>query len=225
MANTPTWMTQGGNALQTGRDMAPGAYGHALPEGAAALMDGETNVVEVISVPDKRVGQIIGSGGSRIQDIKNQSGANVHIEGTGSMLRKVTVWGNRTAVETAVRLIHHTLNSEQPPGSTLSGGGGTPLIPTEDQEIIEVQAVQVGIIIGRSGANIRELQARSATNMWVETTDNLENPCTPGHRRLHISGKLESIELAKALLKALLESRPSGPGGRGGRRRPSLDLT
>ena len=54
--------------------------------------------------------------------------------------------------------------------------------------ILEIPQHVVGLIIGKAGARIRELQARSGTEMWVETTDDLANPPRPGQRRLYMIG-------------------------------------
>ena len=174
------------------------------PGGWQAGLAARASTVQVLMVSSKRIGTIIGHGGSRIAEIKATSGAQVHIDTTGSTTgRKVTVWGEPAAVMAAVDMVKACeTNSADAPFRNKTGG---------DKVVVEVPSAQVGIVIGRSGANIRDLQQRSGAEMWVETADSVSDPCTPGMRRVFIVGTPEIIELAKHNLSALLDSN-SLPG-------------
>jgi hypothetical protein len=173
------------------------------PRANSSVAD-ESNAVEVISVPDKRVGLIIGSNGSRISEIKAQSGAAIHVEPTGPPMRKITIWGRPAAVQTAVALVNATLSTSEAPTQIK----GQVTKPGEEHATVEVAQQQVGIVIGKGGCNIRDLQAHSVTTMWVDTTD--EGVVTPGTRIVHIVGPPPSVELARQLMSGLLDGSSSG---------------
>ena len=156
---------------------------------------------EVVEVPDKRIGWIIGTGGARITEIKAQSGAQIHIDPPGSDMRKVTVWGVPAAVSVAVNLIRVSLTST---------GRDQPGQKQEAQLTLEVKDSQVGAIIGRGGTNIKELRTRSMCEIWIEAVDE-EHPNT-GIRKVHIAGSAIHCETAKQMIGELMSGERQTSG-------------
>ena len=72
--------------------------------------------------------------------------------------------------------------------------------------IIEIPTHVVGLIIGKAGANIRDLQARSGAEIWVETSDDPINPASPGQRRLFMIGSSAQCNAARTCIVDLLMS-------------------
>ncbi|CAG0881396.1 unnamed protein product [Cyprideis torosa] len=77
-------------------------------------------------VPSDQVGRIIGKGGSRISEIKYESGANINVarESTGNGETQITVRGSDTARNHAKQMIMDIVNQTGGGGGRQGGGGG-----------------------------------------------------------------------------------------------------
>lgn len=189
------------------------------------------NVVEVIIVPDNSVGLVIGKGGSEITQIQSQSGARVQMapESTGDGTRQCTLQGTKMAVERAKQLIHDVITRAN--ARRAGGGGGTggndngsgginiPLGPNAITYDMLIPGSKCGLVIGKAGETIRQLQEQSGVKMMM-IQDNTEAGGAP--KPLRMNGDPERIEIAKKLVQDLLNSRNDdgsvlgGGGGMGG---------
>lgn len=182
--------------------------------GASALRDGEDHMQ--IMVPDRTVGLIIGRGGETIRDLQERSGCHINIVGESKSvngLRPVNLIGSREAAARAKDFIMEIVDSDNrgdgpaakkmggggPPGG---GGGGRNDGPQRDMgggghdkinDAVYVPSDAVGMIIGKGGETIREMQ--NVTGCKI----NVAQSSGPGEvqREIALIGTRDSIARAK----------------------------
>jgi far upstream element-binding protein len=93
----------------------------------------------------------------------------------------------------------------------------------EIEENVDVPNAMVGLIIGRGGENIRDLQLRSGAHIQIERDSEAE----PGSRtrRIMLKGEVDRVAKAKALIDGMIAEREQELGGRGGGRRTAPGAT
>ncbi|OAA79836.1 far upstream element-binding protein 2 [Akanthomyces lecanii RCEF 1005] len=212
-------------------------------DAAGGLRDGEDHMQ--IMVPDRTVGLIIGRGGETIRDLQERSGCHiniVHESKSVNGLRPVNLIGTPTATARAKDFILEIVDSDsrtdapqgaapggsKPPPMSRSGGGqsrdnynqhNNPYdAPGKVTEAIYVPSDAVGMIIGKGGETIREIQSQA------ECKINVASSSGPGEvqREISLIGAPASIERAKQLIDEKVEAvkqKNTGGGGRGGRER------
>ncbi|KAF7554321.1 hypothetical protein G7046_g6847 [Stylonectria norvegica] len=217
--------------------------------GAAALRDGEDHMQ--IMVPDRTVGLIIGRGGETIRDLQERSGCHINIVGESKSvngLRPVNLIGTREAAARAKDFIMEIVDSDSrgdappplgkkagappppggigggsrndgPPPQRDAGGGG----PDKINDAVYVPSDAVGMIIGKGGETIREMQ--NVTGCKI----NVAQSSGPGEvqREIALIGSRDSIARAKQAIEekvdAVRQKGSGGGGGRGGRSHQDLD--
>ncbi|CAJ0933821.1 unnamed protein product, partial [Mesorhabditis belari] len=183
---------------------APAPFTMGQPMGANM----NENVVEVINVPDNTVGLVIGRGGEQISAIQSQSGARVQMspdsEGTGQ--RQCTIQGMKAAVERAKQLIFEVINragNRPPPSQTTQLTSGPGQITVE----LLIPANKCGLVIGKQGDTIRQLQEQSgAKMMMIQDTQEVTGTAKP----LRIVGEPDKVENAKRLIENIIAGGPEG---------------
>ncbi|KAF7539443.1 hypothetical protein G7054_g2121 [Neopestalotiopsis clavispora] len=213
-----------------GNRNAPGA---AAP---APLREGED--VMQIMVPDRTVGLIIGRGGETIRDLQERSGCHVNITSESKSvngLRPVNLIGTREAAAQAKELIMEIVDSDSRQANAGGGGGGGAggagkmdrpqrtdhgrnNAPGGDDKIndaIFVPSEAVGMIIGKGGETIREMQNTTGCKI------NVSQSSGPGEteREIGLVGSRDAISRAKRAIEDKVEAvrqKNSGGGGRGG---------
>lgn len=170
----------------------------------------------------KEVGPIIGKGGEIIHNIREESGAKIHISDGSCPERVITVTGTTHAIFKAYTLICKKIEDED--GVTASrtkdrkegGGGGVPGLAMK----LIVAASQCGSLIGKGGSKIKEIREITGANVQV-ASDTLPG-CT--ERCVTVSGSQESItQCIYHICCVMLESPAKGSTvqyqpGRGGAR-------
>jgi far upstream element-binding protein len=192
--------------------------------GATALRDGEDHMQ--IMVPDRTVGLIIGRGGETIRDLQERSGCHINIVGESKSvngLRPVNLIGSREAAARAKDFIMEIVDSDSrgdapptrsaprtdgPPRGQMPGvsggggglGGGSGFEKVNDA--IYVPSDAVGMIIGKGGETIREMQ--TATGCKI----NVAQSSGPGEvqREIALIGTRESIARAKDAIDEKVEA-------------------
>lgn len=129
--------------------------------------DTSPTAAEVIDVPDRVVGAVIGTGGATITEIKRLSGAHVQVDVEKTDPRKVIVTGSATAVAQAVQMIRDVVASPLNQLSSRFGGWGC--ADRVEPVVMEVPHKQAGIIIGRGGESIREITQLSGAHVQIST--------------------------------------------------------
>ncbi|KAK7948056.1 uncharacterized protein PG986_008942 [Apiospora aurea] len=173
-----------------------------------------------IMVPDRTVGLIIGRGGETIRDLQERSGCHINIVGENKSvngLRPVNLIGSREAAAQAKEHIMEIVDSDS---RNVNGGGkqDRPLI----NDSIYVPSEAVGMIIGKGGETIREMQSQTGCKI------NVSQSSGPGEveREIGLVGSRDAISRAKLAIEDKVEAvrqKNSGGGGRGGGRGPRRD--
>ena len=140
-----------------------------------------------ISVPRNCVGAIIGKNGSVIQELQKASGAKINVSNLPEEdgLRCIVITGTEDEVDQAQDLINIILSERQ---SILS-------------EQIFVAKQDVGLIIGRSGTNIKRISEDSGARVNIPRS-------VPQNDKLHpveLTGSPEQIYLAKDMIESQLK--------------------
>ncbi|KAH7366894.1 KH domain-containing protein [Plectosphaerella cucumerina] len=219
------------------RGGALNAHGDQRAPASAGLRDGEDCMQ--IMVPDRTVGLIIGRGGETIRDLQERSGCHINITSENKSvngLRPVNLIGTRETAARAKDFIMEIVESDsrgdgQPPPPMAKKSGPPP--PRHDQrdsygggpgggggggdkinDTIHVPSEAVGMIIGRGGETIREMQNSTGCKI------NVAQSSGPGEvqREIALIGSLDSISRAKAAIEEKVDAvrQKSGGGGGGG---------
>ncbi|XP_028407680.1 far upstream element-binding protein 3-like [Dendronephthya gigantea] len=163
--------------------------------------------VEDLKIPNKYVGLIIGKGGEQINKLQSETGARVQVAPDpppGAMPppdRAVTISGNPEAVEKAKNLILKICEDGKVPESLMS----VPTIaPGESLMEVMIPASKVGLIIGKGGETIKNLQERAQCKMvMVQDGPWLSAPEKP----LRITGEQSRCQRGKDLVLDLLTEK------------------
>lgn len=153
-------------------------------------------------VPHSIVGTLIGKGGATIKELRELSGAKLKVEAeceAGTEQRKVTVSGAPAQAQYAIHLIAAKL------GSAYSQAGVAPSPPTilsapVAESVSHEQLVSealVGRLIGKGGANIKQLREMTGTNIKIN------GECEAGteQRKVTVTGTPAQVQYAVGLLQ------------------------
>ncbi|KAI0137157.1 hypothetical protein BJ170DRAFT_699309 [Xylariales sp. AK1849] len=206
---------------------AAAAAAHA--PGPATLREGEDCMQ--IMVPDRTVGLIIGRGGETIRDLQERSGCHINIVGESKSvngLRPVNLIGTREAAAQAKEAIMEIVDSD----SRQNNGGGGAAKPERHQkndlgrdngpggvdkinDAIYVPSEAVGMIIGKGGETIKEMQSTTGCKINVSPSSG------PGEteREIGLVGSRDAINRAKLAIEDKVDTvrqKNNGGGGGGG---------
>ncbi|RHY35406.1 hypothetical protein DYB32_000123 [Aphanomyces invadans] len=149
-----------------------------------------------LSVPNDKVGLIIGRQGSTVKGVQQRSGASIVIppapdtENPG--LRTLMITGSHDAREKARQEIQLLVSDQHS------------LVPAGTNVIyMQIPNDRVGIVIGRGGSTIKAVQDRN--NVRVQIPNVVDPGSMPEVRTITISASnMESIAMAKAEIDAIL---------------------
>ena len=187
------------NVDRTSRDGPPAARSSSHQP---ALRDGEDSMQ--IMVPDRTVGLIIGRGGETIRDLQERSGCHVNIVGEQKSvngLRPVNLIGSREAAARAKDLIMEIVESDSK-GTTTKDRLPTQREPARDagysgsdkiNDTILVPSEAVGMIIGKGGETIKEMQSTTGCKINVSPSSGQGEV----EREIGLVGSREAIAAAK----------------------------
>ncbi|KAH1252598.1 Far upstream element-binding protein 2 [Glycine max] len=168
-----------------------------------------------------RVGVIVGKGGETIKYLQLQSGAKIQITrdidaDPNSSTRMVELMGTPDAIASAEKLINEVLAEAESGGSgivtrRLTGQAGS------DEFVMKIPNNKVGLIIGKGGETIKNMQASTGARIQVILL-HLPLGDTSTERTLKIDGTPEQIESAKQLVYQVIsgENRVINPAMSGG---------
>ncbi|XP_038140674.1 far upstream element-binding protein 2 isoform X2 [Cyprinodon tularosa] len=163
-----------------------------------------STMTEEYKVPDSMVGLIIGRGGEQINKIQHDSGCKVQIahDSVGLPERGISLTGSPEAIQRAKALIDDIVSRGH---ETSNGQSGSM------QEII-IPAGKAGLIIGKGGETIKQLQERAGVKMILvqdgSQPPNIDKP-------LRIIGDPYKVQQAKEMVNEILRERDhSGFGDR-----------
>ena len=197
--------------------------GRAGPE----LRDGEDHVK--MSVPDRTVGLIIGRGGETIRDLQEKSGCHINIvdeKQSINGLRPVNLIGTPEAARMARMLILQIVETDNQSHDPSRGDPGNPngdlgyaSQPAESaigpvsggektNDKIYVPSDTVGMIIGKGGETIRDIQQQ--TGCKINVMQAALGAAPDSQREINLIGSRDSIERAKAAIFEKVDVAVSG---------------
>ncbi|XP_029686053.1 far upstream element-binding protein 3-like isoform X3 [Takifugu rubripes] len=158
-------------------------------------------VTEDYKVPDRMVGFIIGRGGEQINRIQLESGCKIQIaaDSGGLMERPCSLTGTPESIEHAKRLLVQIVDRcRNGPGFHGDGEGGASV-----QEML-IPASKVGLVIGRGGDTIKQLQERAGVKMMMIQ----DGPMPTGaDKPLRISGDPYKVQAARELVLEVIRDK------------------
>nr|XP_057921221.1 far upstream element-binding protein 2 [Doryrhamphus excisus]XP_057921222.1 far upstream element-binding protein 2 [Doryrhamphus excisus] len=155
-----------------------------------------STMTEECRVPDAMVGLIIGRGGEQINKIQQDSGCKVQIahDSAGLAERSVSLTGSPEAIQRAKALIDDIVS--RGPDSSNGQTGSM-------QEMI-IPAGKAGLIIGKGGETIKQLQERAGVKM-ILIQDGSQPPNVD--KPLRIIGDPFKVQQAKEMVNEILRER------------------
>jgi len=180
----------------------------ALAQQAAANMLAKAGMgfekMQETSIPNNLVGLVIGRGGEMINKLQSESGAKVQVAGDpgpgeNAQERKITVSGNKEAVDKAIGLIEEIRRNRKIPERLMAGTK-----PGEFAIEMNIANGKIGLIIGKGGETIKSLQERSGCKMVLFQ----DGPYAQASEKpLRLSGEQSAVMYAKQLVSDLLTSK------------------
>ncbi|CAN9512893.1 unnamed protein product [Ophioblennius macclurei] len=171
------------------------------PGNQLAAIGHQRVITEDYKVPDRMVGFIIGRGGEQITRIQLESGCKIQIaaDSGGLMERPCSLTGTPEGIEQAKRLLVQIVDRcRNGPGFHSDGEGGASV-----QEML-IPASKVGLVIGRGGDTIKQLQERAGVKMMMIQ----EGPMPTGaDKPLRISGDPYKVQAARELVLEVIRER------------------
>ncbi|KAF7723991.1 hypothetical protein EC973_001451 [Apophysomyces ossiformis] len=176
------------------------AYG---PSSAGSIIQ------EECSVPNHIVGLVIGKGGENLKKIERMSGAKVQfMADTGDMERRVNMTGEADQVKIAKDMIQQVVDDARmteaarhggrPETSSMQGSMGA---SRGNGLTMTIPSTKVGLVIGRGGETIRDLEERSGAKITVV-------PETPGEqpleRNVNLVGDSAAVQRAKQYIDEIV---------------------
>uniref|UniRef100_A0A8C5DC42 K Homology domain-containing protein n=1 Tax=Gouania willdenowi TaxID=441366 RepID=A0A8C5DC42_GOUWI len=159
---------------------------------------------EDFKVPDKMVGFIIGKGGEQISRIQLESGCKIQIASdSGGMLdRPCTLTGSPENIDQAKRLLNEIIEQcRYGPGFHNDMDGNSSI-----QQIL-IPANKVGLVIGKGGETIKQLQERTGVQMIMIQDDPMP---TGADKPLRITGDPHKVQQARELVVKLIRDKDQG---------------
>ena len=223
---------RGGTDRPRDRSFSPRREGHFSPPrygGQSPIRARDEGDSEVVPIEKGLVGLIIGRAGENLRRVETQTGARVQFmdgpEVPGPS-RHCRISGSRSARTAAKAEIYKIIDEGD--GTKRGGGGGggggggqsvqrttqppsksTISLPTtQDGDNLQILVPDrtVGLIIGRGGETIRDLQDRSGCHVNIVG----ENKSINGMRPVNLIGSAHAQEKAKALIYEIVESDTKG---------------
>ncbi|XP_075143154.1 far upstream element-binding protein 1 isoform X4 [Leptodactylus fuscus] len=157
-------------------------------------------LTEEYKVPDGMVGFIIGRGGEQISRIQQESGCKIQIapDSGGMPDRSCMLTGTPDSVQAAKRLLDQIVEKGRPTPYHHGDGPGNTV-----QEIM-IPASKAGLVIGKGGETIKQLQERAGVKM-VMIQDGPQN--TGADKPLRITGDPYKVQQAKDMVLELIRDQ------------------
>ncbi|XP_015874237.3 uncharacterized protein LOC107411206 [Ziziphus jujuba] len=165
-----------------------------------------------ISIPNGKVGLIIGKGGETIKYLQHQSGAKIQITKDSeadpySLTRDVELTGTSEQISRAEQLINDVITQTDAGGSASSANHGFSSVQSgAEQFIMKVPNNKVALLIGKGGETIRNMQSKSGARIQIVPL-HLPPGDTSTERNVHIDGQKEQIDAAKELVNEVISGK------------------
>ncbi|KAF9924904.1 Far upstream element-binding protein 1 [Mortierella alpina] len=168
-----------------------------------------------MQIPSTKVGLVIGRGGETIRDLQDRSGARIAVTPSPmdqtSPSRTVSITGDDGAIERAKSFIEEIVNDMAPRGGFGGGGGGGGGYQSTPPVTMTVPQESIGLVIGRGGETVKQLQIQSRAKIQVQQVDPSVPP--PAERTINLFGPPEAVEYAKQLIMEKVDGASDLPKG------------
>lgn len=205
-----------------------------VPSGLSALGD---TVEEKIGVPNGVVGYLIGRGGETISSMQSRSGCKIQIQKEhelqpGQSQRVITLSAQtKDSIDQCRGMIESMVQDRIRATGGGSGGSSTgncvTLVGSPSKEIkvndaiaaghallqVRVPDADVGLIIGKSGATIKNIQETTGASIQIPPSGNADDPTVRTVSITHPTN--EGAQWAKGQIEDLLKSKPSYAASQG----------
>ncbi|KAH9322354.1 hypothetical protein KI387_016993, partial [Taxus chinensis] len=168
-------------------------------------------------VPNAKVGLLIGKGGETIKYLQQNSGAKIQITRDAnadpfSPTREVELIGPLDRINKAEQLIKDIIaQADAGVSGTQIARGFSGSQSGGEQIQLQVPNNKVGLIIGRGGETIKNLQSRSGARVQLIPL-HLPEGDTSTSRTLQLTGNRNQVEAAQEMIKDIIsENRLRGP--------------
>ncbi|KAI7862668.1 hypothetical protein BDF14DRAFT_1513278 [Spinellus fusiger] len=180
------------------------------------MSSSSSSLQEECTVPNHMVGLVIGKGGDNLKKIERMSGAKVQFTGdSGDLERRVNIVGEPEQTKIAREMIQQVVDdayvceasrmSRPTPSANATGAGmsetATAPLTTFSSGgsnlIITIPSGKVGLVIGRGGETIRDLEERSGAKITVAPEPSSDRP---SQRSVNLIGDAHAVQRAKALI-------------------------
>ena len=186
--------------------------------------DLENPFVMKVPVPDDKVGIIIGKQGMTIKGIQERTRTQIQIpkgpDEDNTAVRTLSIGGDsKESLEAAQMEIHVVLQQHETSkqrigdgGGTMGGGmsgggmgmGGAGGPRPSESLYISVPDEKVGVIIGKQGVTIKDIQSRTRTRIQIPPTS--DPGSNPPIRTICIQGPVEGQHAARSEIEAVLQN-------------------
>ncbi|PIN22352.1 K-homology type RNA binding protein [Handroanthus impetiginosus] len=215
-----------GNADEVGQSEAEGDGPSELPrEGDVPIYSAEQQPgsdTQILSrkmeVPNDKVGVLIGKAGDTIRSLQDNSGAKIQIlrdadADPRAASRPLELVGTLASINKAEKLIKDVIAEADAGGSpSLVARGFSTVQAASGGEQLEMQVPieKVGLIIGKGGETIRNLQTRSGARIQLIQQSQSDGDQSR-ERTVRITGSKKQIETAREMIKDVMNQivRPS----------------
>ncbi|PKU60671.1 far upstream element-binding protein 2 isoform X1 [Dendrobium catenatum] len=166
-----------------------------------------------IEVPNNKVGILIGKSGETIRFLQLNSGASIQITkdadvGQLSSTRPVELTGTPENINKAEQLIKNVIAEADAGGSpSLVARGFSTSQPDSEQIEIQIPNGKVGVIIGKGGGTIKNMQTKTGARIQL-IPQHLPEGDSSRERTVRITGNKKQIESAKELIKDVINQPP-----------------
>ncbi|KAL6512164.1 hypothetical protein OROGR_021761 [Orobanche gracilis] len=171
-----------------------------------------------MEVPNDKVGVLIGKAGDTIRSLQDNSGAKIQIMRDAdadprSTTRPLELVGTLEDINKAEKLIKDVIAEADAGGSPslVARGFNTAQAASGGEQVeIQVPIEKVGLIIGKGGETIRNLQTTSGARIQL-LQQNLCDGEQSKERIVRITGNKKQIEIAREMIKDVMNQtiRPS----------------
>jgi far upstream element-binding protein len=174
--------------------------------------EAETQTVSrKMEVPNNKVGVLIGKHGETIRFLQINSGAKIQItrdaeSDPNSITRPAELIGTLENINKAEKLIKDVIAEADAGGSpslVARGFGNVHATGAAEQILIQVPNEKVGLIIGKDGETIKNLQTRSGARIQL-TPQHPSEGDQSRERTVRVSGDKKQIDMAKEMIKDVM---------------------
>ncbi|CAI8589389.1 unnamed protein product [Vicia faba] len=207
-----------GDKLPISSSIDPALQNEEVPDNKQNSSSGQKQPISVsdsttrrIEVPSNKVGVLIGKSGDTIRYLQYNSGAKIQITRDAeadphSSTRPVELIGTVESIDKAEKLMSAVIAEADAGGSpALVARGLSPAqaIVGSDQVQIQVPNEKVGLIIGKGGETIKNLQTKTGARIQL-IPQHLPEGDDSKERTVQVTGDKRQIEIAQEMIKEVL---------------------